>query len=46
MHYSPIALFVVLRASLEGPEHPYTSGTGAEADDSPSLRIDKQPHRR
>ena len=57
MHYSPIALFVGLSASLEGPkhgkksaqvypEHPSTSGTGAEADDLPSLRIDKQPHRR
>ena len=56
-HYSPIAWFIVLSASLEGPkygkralrfipEHPSTSGTGAEADDSPSLRIDKQPHRR
>src|SRR3954462_7536522 len=56
-HYSPIALFVVLSASLEGPkhgnksaqvypEHPSTSGTGAEADDSPSLKFDKQPHRR
>ena len=55
--YSPIASFVVLSASLEGPkygkrapmfipEHPNTSGTGAEADDSPSLRIDKQPHNR
>ena len=54
MHYSPIALFVVLSASLNMgkralrfiPEHPSTSGTGAEADDLPSLRIDKQPHRR
>ena len=54
-HYSPIALFVGLSASLEGPnlgkrvprfipEHPSTSGMGAEADDSPSLSIDKQPH--
>ena len=44
MHYSPIALFVVLSASLEGPkhgkksaqvypEHPSTSGMGAEAED-------------
>ena len=56
-HYSPIALFVVLSASSKDPnmgkralrfipEHPSTSGTGAEADDSPSLRIDKQPHKR
>ena len=47
-HYSPIAWFVVLSASLEGPnygkksaqvypEHPNTSGMGAEADDWPSL---------
>ena len=43
-HYSPIALFVVLSTSLEGPkngnksaqvypEHPSTRGMGAEADD-------------
>ena len=43
-HYSLIALFVVLSASLEGPkngkksahvypEHPSTRGMGAEADD-------------
>ena len=52
-HYSPIALFVVLSASLEGPkngkkstqvypEHPSTRGMGVEADDSPSLRFNKQ----
>ena len=52
MHYSPIALFVVLSTSLEGPKngnksaqvypkHPSTRGMGAEADDSPSLRLDK-----
>ena len=57
MHYSLIALFVVLSTSLEGPkngkksvqvypEHPSTRGMGAEADDSPSLRLDKRPHRR
>ena len=56
-HYGPIALFVGLSTSLEGPKHgkralrfipkhPSTRGTGVEADDSPSLRIDKQPHRR
>ena len=44
-HYSPIALFVVLSASLEGPkngnnsaqvypEHPITRGMGVEADNS------------
>ena len=49
-HYSPIAWFVVLSASLEGPnygkksaqvypEHPSTSGMGAEADDGPSLNF-------
>ena len=49
-HYSLIALFVVLSASLEGPnygkksaqvypEHPSTSGMGAEADDCPSLNF-------
>ena len=49
-HYSPIAWFVVLSASLEGPnygkksaqvypEHPSTSGMGAEADDWPSLNF-------
>ena len=43
-HYSPIALFVVLTASLDGPnhgkksaqvypEHPSTRGMGVEADD-------------
>ena len=43
-HYSPVASFVVLNASLEGPkngnkspqvypEHPSTRGMGAEADD-------------
>ena len=57
MHYSLIALFVGLSASLEGPkhgkksaqiypEHPSTRGMGAEADDWPSLRFNKQPHRR
>ena len=56
-HYSLIALFVVLSTSLEGPnngeksaqvypEHPSTRGMGAEANDWPSLRFDKQPHRR
>ena len=54
---SPVAFFVVLSASLDGPkygnksaqiypEHPSTRGMGAEADDLPSLRFDKQPHRR
>ena len=54
---SPVASFVVLSASLEGPkngkksaqvypEHPSTRGMGAKADDLPSLRFDKQPHRR
>ena len=49
-HYSSIALFVVVSASLEGPkhgkksaqvylEHPSTSGMGAEADDWPSLNF-------
>ena len=49
-HYSPIAWFVVLSASLKGPnyvkksaqvypEHPSTSGMGAEADDWPSLNF-------
>ena len=49
-HYSLIALFVVLSASLDGPnhgkksaqvyaEHPSTSGMGAEADDWPSLNF-------
>ena len=44
MHYSSIALFVVLSTSLEGPkngkqsaqvypEHPSIRGMGAEADD-------------
>ena len=44
-HYSPVALFVVLSTSLEGPnngkksapvypEHPSTHGMGVEADDS------------
>ena len=56
-HYSPVALFVALSASLEGPkngkksaqvypEHPSTRGMGVEADDSPSLRFNKWPHRR
>ena len=56
-HYSPIASFVGLSASLEGPKYgkksaqvyprtPQHYGKGAEADDSPSLSIDKQPHRR
>ena len=51
---SPVALFVVLRASLDGPkngnksaqvypEHPSTRGTGVEANDSPSLKFDKRP---
>ena len=55
MHYSLIALFVVLSASLGGPKngnksaqvypkHPSTRGMGAEANDSPSLKFDKQPH--
>ena len=54
---SPVALFAVLSASLDGPkngnksaqvypEHSSTRGMGAEADDLPSLRFDKQPHRR
>ena len=49
-HYSPIALFVALSTCLEGhkngkksaqvyPEHPSTRGTGAEADDWPSLNF-------
>ena len=49
-HYSPIALFVVLSTSLEGPkngnksaqvypEHISTSYMGAEADDSPTLKF-------
>ena len=48
--YIPIAWFVVLSTSFEGPktgiksvwvfdEHPGTSYTGAEADDWPTLRI-------
>ena len=56
-HYSLIALFVELSTSFEGPnngktsaqiypEHPSTRGMGAEADDLPSLRFDKLPHRR
>ena len=47
---SPVASFVVLSASLDGPkhgnksaqvypEHPSTSGMGAEADDWPSLNF-------
>ena len=56
--YSPIAWFVVLSTSFEGPkteiksaqvypEHPRTSYVGAEADDWPTLRFNiKQPHRR
>ena len=50
MHYSLIALFVVLSTSLEGPkngkksahvypEHPSTRAMGAEADDWPSLNF-------
>ena len=57
MHYSLIALFVVLSTSLKGPnngnksaqvypEHPSTRGMGEEADDWPTLRFYKQPHRR
>ena len=49
-HYSPIAWFVVLSASSKDPtmgkrvlrfipEHPSTSGMGAEADDWPSLNF-------
>ena len=49
-HYSPIAWFVVLNTSLDGPkigvksvwiypEHTRTSYVGAEADDWPTLRI-------
>ena len=52
---SPLAWFVVLNASLDGPkngnksaqvypEHPSTRGMGAEANDSPSLKFDKRPH--
>ena len=48
-HYSPIAWFVVLSASLKGPnygvksvqvypEHPRISYVGAEADDWPTLK--------
>ena len=55
--YSPIAWFVVLNTSLGGPkigvkivqvypEHPGTSYMGAEADDWPTLRFYKWPHRR
>ena len=55
--YSPIAWFVVLNTSFEGakigiksaqvyPEHPSTSYMGAEADDWPTLRFHKRPHRR
>ena len=54
---SPVASFVVLSASLDGPEngnksaqvypeHPSTRGMGAEANDLPSLKFDKRPHRR
>ena len=56
-YYSPIALFVVLSASLEGPnigiksaqvypEHPSTSYMRAEADDWATLIFYKGPHRR
>ena len=56
-HYSLIAWFVALNTSLEGPkigvksvqiypEHPSTSYMGAEADDCPTLRFYKWPHRR
>ena len=56
-HYSPIAWFVALNTSLEGPkigvksvqiypEHPSTSYMGAEADDWTTLRFYKQLHRR
>ena len=55
--YSLIAWFVVLNTSLEGPkigiksvevypEHPSTSYMGAEADDWPTLRFYKRPHKR
>ena len=55
--YSPIAWFAVLNTSFEGPkigiksaqvypEHPRTSHMGAEADDWPTLRFHKRPHRR
>ena len=48
--YSPIAWFVVLNTSFEGPkigiksdqvypEHPHTSYVWAEADDWPTLKI-------
>ena len=54
---SPVALFVVLGASLDGhkngnksaqvyPEHPSTRGMGAEANNLPSLKFDKRLHRR
>ena len=53
--YSPIAWFVVLNTSFEGPkiviksaqvypEHLSTSYMGAEADDWPTLRFYKRPH--
>ncbi len=56
-HYSPIDLFVVLSTSLEGPkigvksvqiypEHPSTIYMGVEADDWPTLKFYKRPHRR
>ena len=56
-HYSLIAWFVALNTSLEGPkigvksvqihpEHPNTSYMGAEANDWPTLRFCKRPHRR
>ena len=55
--YSLIAWFVVLNTSLEGPktgiksdqiypEHLSTSYMRAEADDWPTLRFYKRPHRR
>ena len=56
-HYSPIAWFIALNTSLEGPkigvksvqiypEHPTTCYMGAEADDWPTLRFYKWSHRR
>ena len=55
--YSPIAWFVVLNTSFEGPktglksdqvypEHLSTSYMGAEADDWPTLSLINRPHRR
>ena len=54
---SPVALFIVLSTSLDGPkngnksaqvypEHPSTRGMVDEDNDLPSLRFDKRPHRR